>query len=365
MDHPVLAYASSQLERPLACSGDVELLNRPRRALLVSRVERNVDPDSPWLRALRMAARRLIEHNEVLVAGTGRVPFDLALWMAKTAGGAAIIVLASPPDGLDLSLLPEQRLIVWPKTPIESAADAGLRDRLMGLLADRATAVLIRKGGNMAAAAQEFASRGIAVETVPQEKSRRAKNPEYKPRASLLSSWECLTHFTRDPDGAYSGESPAQYLAELASDHYQRRDAMSNLRRILTENKIRGSGRLTPDHSPMVSLTALPPVKSLALRHWRRGLHRWSFSPYGVAFSRAEIELLGGRPLVYADDKSVAHVDPRFVQPSDWSAEQEWRVAGDVDFRRVKDLIVVCAFEDEAKALADEFGHRTLWICER
>src|SRR5437868_320209 len=139
MTHPVLDTAAAALGVPLDYRGDLALLDGPRRCLLISRAEKSPRPDSPWLQATVDAVRESHARGETLVAGTGRIAYDAALWACAERGGRAIVALASAPDISDESqrIVPPKSLLFWPReTPKDSAAAQTLRDRLMGELSD-------------------------------------------------------------------------------------------------------------------------------------------------------------------------------------------------------------------------------------
>lgn len=353
----------------LAFDGDRALLGAPRRALLCSRTPKAPRPATPWVRAVADAARSLADRGEVLVTGAGRTPYDLALFACAQAGSAAIVVLeAPPPDGLPpeyMALLPERRLLVWPVQALrDREARLAHRDAAIGALATSATAIALRKGGNMAGVAAALRARGAPIDESHLVRITRASSSQTRlpPILERPGAWDYLTHFTRACDGPWPGEPLREYLAWLADGPKDAtREALDALRRICAMRRVLGSGRLMPARVPMVSLSARPPWELSDRMTWRRGLARWTFRPYGVAVKRAALERLGARAVAYlskqqldalpADERLYAQ---RHEPPDiDWSPEAEWRLRGDLDLSALKpdDWFALVPAEAEATAL--------------
>jgi hypothetical protein len=363
--------------------GDRTLLDGPRRALLVSRVPRRPRPATPWVRAVVKAVKRSVEAGETLITGLGRDPFDLALHECRVAGGAAVVALDAPPDAQVRALLhelaPERMLLVWPRAAREyTTREEQLwpRDRLVGVLADRAWAVEVRAGGHMEEVAAALRARGCAVEEAASEGTvEEAVEPGeiVSGAAGRFGGWDYLTHYTREPDGAWPDETRAQFLEWLARGPQDaRRDVTDALRRILTMGVVLASGRLMPGQARMVSLTERAPDETQELQRWRKGLRRWDFRPYGVAVRREVLEKLGARPVDYLTEAALKRLAPRdriFAQrheppKTDWAAEAEWRLPvslrlGELNREDVRLLLPNAAL---AEAFARESGYQALSI---
>jgi hypothetical protein len=370
MLHPVLTLAEKTLGCALRVDGDIGLLERPRRALLISRGDRKSTPADPRIRATLAATQRLIEAGEVLVAGTDRHPWDLALWTCRRHAGSAIVVLCDHEAQVDF--LPENVLRVWPEKsaqPTDKETRLRQRDRLVGLLASSAYSIQIRPGGNMVQLADELRSRNCAVEMWPinaMERPRvstrqshlKTQSPATNGRGPLLNH---LTHFTREPDGLWPNERYADFLQWLSSGPiFTPRDAFRSLRRILAAKKISACGRLISGGESMVCLTERDPAELLAANQWRKGLQRWTYSNYALSFDRAALEALGARPVRYAatEQLSTLPLDKRsFAQITssagiDWKTEAEWRVRGDLDFSRIDPNQITAWVETDAEAIS-------------
>lgn len=387
---------SISIPERLSTQGDSALLSLPRRALLISRTPRRPVPVTPWVRSVAESVRRSVAVGEVVVTGVGRDPYELALRETQRRRGAAIVVLGGslseqPTDAEWRELLPERHLLVWREAKASEDAtkpgrsscrrndEAKLRERdlLIGRLADRAWSIAVRRGGIMEEVAEELRQRGCAVEDGATSSENQGARPDpvssiEHPASAVLSSQQpvagsFLYHYTREPDGAWPGESRSAYLDWLIDGpRNSRRDAVDSLKRILAEGRIRASGRLMPNREPMISFTAAQPEEIAKLRRFRASLHRWDFRPYGIAIRCDVLERLGARPVRYLPEselKCLSADERLFAQKheppgTDWSAEAEWRLRGDLclaDLPR-EAIDILAPTREEAAALSRQLG---------
>ena len=401
MSHIVLKNAEAALNVELDYRGDVSLLHQPRRTLLISRGERNPNPATPWIGATISAVEKLVGDGEVLVTGFGRLAYDLALWVCQKINGHAIVVLEHPPNvehGLN-QYLPTRHLLCWPRLPQMCRERKSLkkkermlqRDLLMGWISDRAYAIHVRPSGQMAEIARLLQTRRCLVEgSATVQAAHGTKRPSEHNVSNFQSvakdsanrrdagapgiQWgksagntAYLTHFTREPDGAWPGEDRQDYLKWLCSGvSHAPRDSFAALCRILTEKRVRACGRLIGNSDPMVCLTACSPQEVVSLRRWRSGLMRWSFTSYGVAISKEVLLGLGAKPVLYTTLEIMRATPPgerRFMQlqhskAGDWSLEEEWRIEGDIDLSLLNpsDMIAVVTTMSEVAFIRNAFG---------
>ncbi len=375
MSHPVLDSASTALDVALETRGDLSLLDRPRRCLLISRAEKSPQPDTPWVRATVEAVHELLLRNEILVTGTERTAYDAALWSCAERGGSAVVALERAPETLP-DIAPAKTLFVWPReTPKDSSAAQILRDRLMSELSDRAFAIHVRKTGNMATLAERMTQRGAPIEpfTAKASPAPAESNSKQPPPTSTRfavpdeADWKFLTHYTREPAGAWPGETHGDYLRWLCSGSpFAPRDAFASLCRILKEKRIRACGRLMPGGAPMVCFTQLHPRQTVPLRRWRSGLLRWSFTQYGLALRKEVLLQHAARAVVYSDRKAIESSpssEQCFMQVKssgqhDWSTEEEWRIAGDLVFAEIpqESMLALVSNVLEAEIVRSNFG---------
>lgn len=372
----------------LISAGDESLLSLGRRAVLLSRTPRRPAPGTAWVRATVEAVQRSVRGGEALVTGLGRAPYEVALAACRRAQGAAVVVLEQAPeaefDKLYGDLLPARRLLVWPVQPLPPGPSfrpdsLTRRDRTIGALSDRAWAIYVRPDGHMAELADALRARGCPVEDcgagTAMTEAEEAVGPSETLRAPVLGPWKFVAHYTREPDGPWPDESIGAYADWLAHGPLDgRRDALDALRRILAQRSILGSGRLMPFREKMVSFTARSPADLASLMQWRRGLHRWTFRPYGIAVEQQALFALGARPVEYLTEQELRRLPPRerlFAQrhappATDWSAEAEWRLRGALrlDALPPASVKVLVPSKAEAEALESQFGWEVWTIAE-
>jgi len=335
-------------------AGDTSLLLRRLRVLLVSRDTSAPAPTSPWLRALCSDAERAIDEGETLLTGTGRVAYELPLLLSAKAD--APLVVLQKEDETPVVTLPPDSLRLILKGRVSDTA----RDAFLGELVTTASRIAVRSGGNMAALAEKIAARGGHVRFVciaENDPTPRQRWPK-RELSGTFDDWPYLTHFTREADEAWPGETREDYLKWLSDPKSSQRKAFATLCRILCEQRVRGAGRFIRGGTPVTCWTELPPDRVAGLRCWRKGLRRWNFTPYGIAIHRDTIEELGARAVRY----DATEADPFTQTPRsgtyDWTAEREWRVLGDVDLSRVpkEKMLVLTATELESETIRRKTG---------
>jgi hypothetical protein len=115
----------------------------------------------------------------------------------------------------------------------------------------------------------------------------------------------------------------------------------------------------------MVSFSARSPVELFAQRRWRRGLMRWSFTPYALVVEKqCLLERARAVRYVEASELSAAPGEERCLLQKkssggmDWSIEEEWRAAGDVDLSTLnsRQMFALVASEAEARQIQARFN---------
>lgn len=356
--HSILDSAAQEAGVTVSYEGDAALLQRPLRAILVSRNTTPPSPTAPWVRALCDEASRAVRAGETLVTGMGRVAYELPL-LVSAEHAAPVVVLRKENETLAVPPPPGSLQIV-----LSGNVTDAVRDTLLGCVAMSATRIAVRSGGNMAAIAESIAQRGGEIRAM--ELADDAATPrEHWPRKVIAPSfelWPHLTHFTREADGPWPGESQHDYLRWLHNAASPARHSFATLLRILREEKLRAAGRFVRGGTPVTCWTELPPDRVATLRCWRRGLRRWNFTPYGLAIPRATLESFGARPVRYDSDDADPFTQAPRSGSYDWTTEREWRIVGDVDLARVpnSEKIVLTATAEEAEQIKKEFGMKAI-----
>jgi hypothetical protein len=175
-----------------------------------------------------------------------------------------------------------------------------------------------------------------------------------------------LVHYTRSWPSPWPGQSLAEYCESLLSELPDAgHSAFDTLVRILRQGVIRGSSRLNRGGSSVTCFTECLPAELLSLLEWRRGLIRWRFEPYGLAFPKEAVFNIGARPVIYAVEgafEDLSHdlkylFQLQHMDGKQWSSEREWRVKGDIcltDFDRDAFFAIVRTV-DEAELIRTEF----------
>jgi len=177
---------------------------------------------------------------------------------------------------------------------------------------------------------------------------------------------EWLIHWTRSPLAEWAGESCNDYLNDsVLGDASHLRTAFATLQRIVAERLIRATSCNTRTPVDVVCLSETPLVNLVAQRIFRKHRGRWDFEHYGIGVRCKSIRALGGRPVIYGDDKvwqSLPQGEQPWFQPRqsratktsiDWTIENEWRLTSKLSLDRlsVDDVFVFCATECEAAEL--------------
>lgn len=187
-------------------------------------------------------------------------------------------------------------------------------------------------------------------------------------QALLQRPQDWLIHWTRGRHGPWPGQSDQQFCDGLllAAENEAEPSPLGTLQRIVRQRQLVGTCRTIGGEQPVVCLSALPLLTIAAARVFRSHLGRWDAEPYGVAIGRQAAERLGAQPVCYVDtQRRQAASRPQVAgQPAvprwrlqgrgrtfDWTAEQEWRVRGSLDLRRLAaDEVIVFVDREEERA---------------
>jgi hypothetical protein len=196
-------------------------------------------------------------------------------------------------------------------------------------------------------------------------KSRARQAAIYK---ELPGEFSYIVHYTRSCPGPWPGQSWAEYCESLVEDlPGASHTGFDTLIRILKEQRIRGSEKLIRGAHAIVCFTECGPQEVQKIMEWRKGLIRWSFEPYGVAFARESLFKLGARPTIYAIEEAFEDLSNdlkhlfQFQRShgKQWTAEKEWRMKGDLCFADLddRDIVVIVSTVREAETVRDSFNY--------
>lgn len=395
----------------LFAAGQRSILSSSTVAVMTSRKSRRTDDPAEWVPLLKQMVAAARARGGAIVTSYGNVPYSMVCILSHDvptlvvcpellphmASAQRLACFQTTYDGM---FNRERTLFLSPFSPgtqPPSAEKQGTRDRLVAALASVILAGSIRQRGTMERVLSEAASVGIEVEWFNSRRPSTSRTPRLQkqtpfplhppqPRTARKSSKEdpyldfptaeelmgrtpFLVHYTRACLGPWPGESFASYCLGLL-EHLDKgyHNAFNTLCRILDEGLIRASGKLTRGGVPVVCWTECLPRELGSLVHWRRGLRRWTFEPYGIAVTKEILVGLGAQRVRYVGAKNYreATEDQAYLFQRDtsngrgWVAEREWRVPGDVRLRDLatEQVIVLVPTHEEARLIKNRYPWR-------
>ncbi|AFM27460.1 hypothetical protein [Desulfomonile tiedjei] len=386
----VTEFAESLPALLFAC-GDLALLQGTRTAVLNSRTGRS--PDDLWIRSLKSALENAMTEDPVFVSSYGTCTYELVCVIARNA---KLIIVC--PDLLpcmmeescrasfdakfgDL-LDADQALMISPYAP-GSLPDSRTcrihRDFTVAGISDALLAGNIRRGGTMDFILRKAQAEGVPVSRfgiddsgarpIPM-KPALPRHDEPAPAPvfdTCLGKGSYLIHYTRSCPGPWPGQSrKAYYESLIAEEPTAKHTGFDTLCRILSERKIRASGRLIRGGYQVVSFTDCAPPEISHIAQWRPGLLRWSFEPYGLAFGRDDLFNRGARPVIYSVESAYDDLSPELqhlfqIQEctgKEWYREREWRMSGDLQITPQLEagMTVIVPTAQEACRIRETYG---------
>lgn len=346
----------------------------PRILILNSAHGKNPVGSEGWVQATLRATRELAGPETVFLCSTEPIPWDLAAWLAARSGSRVELILKGVDReeerrrfdrllddfGIDRSRVRPRFLDRDALAGAAHPKDAWqIRDRIALTLADLIYPVAIRPEGRL----ERLLGEHHVAEKVRNEYRTSWTPNGYLPRYSLSGlSWrplpvgQWLVHWTRTCPGPWPGERSRDFFRDLfARPSGYVRNAAATLARIVTEGRIRGSAWRISGGGTAVAFTGLTPGEVLALMRWRKRYTRYTFEPYGIAVRRETLVRLGAREVSYSDaDRAPSAPDPVFTHApgaeNHWTAEREWRLAGDFDLTTIQREAVRIIVPDEDSA---------------
>lgn len=176
-----------------------------------------------------------------------------------------------------------------------------------------------------------------------------------------------LLHWTRRRVVPLQGETASHFIDQLL---WQCRDKettpLPTLLEILASGKLLANSNLTRSAEPVVCFTARSLNDFASLHRYRPHLRRWDFEPFGLGIVQSVLEeRFGARPVMYGSETDWQRLALRdrpwfqFCQErthgnSDWTLENEWRVAGHVDLHALSfdEAFVFVSTESQAARIA-------------
>ena len=350
----------------VAVIGDLRHLVKNRISILNSRQRRLPHADDPWLSSTVNAIEQSVSKNNTIITSVGMITWEWCLWNTNRLKGHQIIIIprgkaSTFPQRVgqiisDFGLDRSRVLFLMPFCPKKKSVRKTIypeRDRWVIALSHQILPVAIRRGGILS---KMLAEHEIANKINPyfQLTTKPAKTSRGQIRQLITNSnqtiskigtrWDYLTHWTRACHGAWPGERHTDFYNDLFNTKIgYPRDGLMTLKRILTERKIRGSGRLMPGNISMVSLTQKSPTELLDIIRWRPNFIRWNFEPYGISIKTEILRSMGAQPVDYGTKEQFNQL-PQDKRPffqriapdgKDWRVEEEWRLPNDLELENL------------------------------
>jgi len=394
--------------------GNLEILNQPAAAILNSRKPRQASPDDRWLTRTKFLAYSAIERGFGIASSYGQLTYCITSMLAK---GSPTLVIC---DGVLPFMQPRQQLqrflteygdlfdtrttlFLSPFPPghvPQRAFRYRERDHLVGALASLVLVGEVSDHGNMRSVLDIVIKRGIPVEYANDLLPHRTDGPftinsgkgidleresltgriDSKSGSSskrsvrkvaiyneLPDQNSHLFHYTRSCPGPWPGQSWAEYSESLVKNlPGASHTGFDSLIRILQEKRIRGSRKLIRGAGAVVCFSECGPQEIEKLIEWRKGLLRWNFEPYGLAFAREALFKLGARPTIYGIEEAFEDLSEELKHlfqfqrsyGKQWAAEKEWRIKGDLCLADLddQDIVVIVPTLKEAEIVRKSFG---------
>jgi hypothetical protein len=394
--------------------GNLDILNLPVAAILNSRKPRSVSPGDRWLTLTKLMVDSAIRRGFAIATSYGPLPYCVSSLISK--GSPTIIACDRVLPFMQSRSQLEQFLKTYgdlfhtettlfvssflPGHIPPRASRYSERDHLVGALSSIVMLGEINDHGNMRSVLDVIISRGIPVEraaeilsseTCSQDpdltnevhvKNEVQKNESdtnirssFESRArqpaiyeELPSQFSYIVHYTRSCPGPWPGQSWAEYCESLVEDlPGASHTGFDTLIRILKEQRIRASEKLIRGAHAIVCFTECGPQELQRIMEWRKGLIRWNFEPYGVAFARESLFKVGARPTIYAIEEAFEDlsIDLKHLfqfqrsHGKQWASEKEWRIKGDLCFADFddRDIVVIVSTVHEAETVRDSFNY--------
>jgi hypothetical protein len=383
---------------------------------LNSRKPRQVSPGDRWLTLTKLMTYSAIERGFGIASSYGQLTYCVTSLLAKASPTLVVcdgpLPFMQPRERLQRflteygSLFDMETTLFLSPFPPGRAPQRALRyterDHLVGALASLVLVGEVSDHGNMRSVLDIVIKRGIPVEYPNSPRPRRTHAPLYissgkgspvereslsdrsgsNRRSSFKSSVRKATiyneapdpnshlfHYTRACPGPWPGQSWAEYCESLVESlPGASHTGFDSLVRILQEKRIRGGRKLIRGAGEVVCFTECGPQEIEKLVEWRKGLLRWSFEPYGLAFARESLFKLGARPTIYAIEEAFDDLSDDLkhlfqFQRSDgeqWAAEKEWRIKGDLCLADLddRDIVVITPTLREAEIIRNLFKRK-------
>ena len=155
-----------------------------------------------------------------------------------------------------------------------------------------------------------------------------------------------LIHATRARRGPWPDQSLSQFHDEIMHQPWTHKPSvMQTLIRILEQQRLIGTLDLRRSKKETVCFSERPIDQLPSMRRFQSHLRRWDWEPYGIMIEQEWLIEQGAKRVEYISPEEAKHRDLDSLMhcqvvtshggKHDWTAEQEWRIAGDLRLHRV------------------------------
>jgi hypothetical protein len=380
---PDYKYVSEHsLSVKTTCYSNFPVDKRPKTVILNSRQSKIPCGDDSWIAGSLEAVNYACSNDQILITSTGMNTWELICWAAGGYSGYQIIALPLPKNGdikrivADIEAnfgLNEDNTgwLFFDSMPKAKSVKSNwqLRDRIVIEFADIIIPISIRQGGNLSGLIKSQVENGTkALDSRFQvayagHKMKHPKMPETASANFQHLPWDYITHWTRTFHGHFPGQTSGDFYDRLvkSKDSYPN-NALSALKNILLEKKIRSSSTNLRQGISAVAFSSLRPGEVVSLMRWRKRYVRWNFEPFGIAISRQAALARGIQPVIYGDpalydrlsDKDKPYFQSHGIAGGNWREEKEWRHIGDLDFASIhhSDIKIIVGKPEDIERVA-------------
>lgn len=165
-------------------------------------------------------------------------------------------------------------------------------------------------------------------------------------RCLIGSQRKFLIHCTRARRGPWPDQSLAQFHDELLhSPWLQYPDVIASLKRILLQQRLIATRYCRRGDMETVCFSEVPIDQLLKRRRFQSHLSRWDWEPYGIMIDQEWLMEMGVKQVSYVDraqakkmsdgQLTYSQIVSNRTTSQDWTAEKEWRLAGDLRLTHV------------------------------
>lgn len=388
-------------------TGNTNLLTQQKVAILLSRQGKSVFPESDWFCLAKEILPPLQHLGLVPLVTSLPLYHDVLRHLARRNGPVIELLWGRGPlykrvvEGNDDSS--SMCRIFLHSKELKNQRDFFIaRDNILSASADALVVMKIRAGGNMEKLTHKALDQnkpvlflGHSEEETPLSLRHRMKHAmmlsprkkihhgQEKENASSLSIIQTddrpleqyLWHYTRAWPGPWPKQTWEEYIDSLVHEvPGAAHKSVHSLARIIEKGILYASHTVTRGKIPVLCFTELPPTQIESVRFYNNALNRWTFSHYGIGFSKETMCQRGAKPVIYGTEKTYQTISTqhKYLYQKErssqnkwsWKPEREWRLKGNLDLSTFakEDIIIVVKKKDNLQEISWKVPYSTILI---